>query len=77
MGTLGGRPLDDAALREASERAAVDYLTKLWPDLKDGLAEMYLRGDLPRDRWGQLVPPGDDSEPGPADAPGPGSLTAG
>lgn len=48
--------------------ADADYLLKLFPDLDEQLVGRYLRGK-------PLADP-DTSEPGPADAPGPGSAVS-
>jgi hypothetical protein len=76
MGNLrGAASSDDAVLRRVGEQAAVDYLCALLPDLKGTLADQYLRGQPMRRLWtDDGEPPPDSSEPGPANAPGPGSL---
>ena len=40
----------------------MEYLVRVFPDLAGTLAGKYLRGQLPRDRWGQVMP--DGSGPG-------------
>jgi hypothetical protein len=62
----------DAGLRRAAELATVEYLVRLFPDLRSSLAGRYLRGELGTDRWGRPVEGEPDmAEPGPG--PGPGS----
>jgi hypothetical protein len=76
MGKTGGSAAatdpDDAALRAASERAAVDWLLATFPDLKDGLAGRFWRGEIDlRARVGPDPRPAPSDEDGPA----PGSGT--